>query len=919
MSMKKGILLIAALCWSTVAWAQVQIYHDKPANLEKGATTTLTFRTPGLNVSTVQEATLFYKQQGSPVYRQMELEWNAGNYTADLYVDDEMNGTIQYYAMIFAGNNQTWTYPTQQPEESPVEVEVVDQKEEDKEPVAMDGTAGKIEYTILSPRPGETVGKDESLIAISLFYENENLVDPEELHLYLNDQEVTENASVSGYFISFVPEEPTPGDYNVRLVNTTNGKKQEIVAWDFSVAKEEQLASLVDQQEQTLFQGQAQLTGRNQMIAGDVNNMYRGSFRVSGEKGVFRYNLNGMYTSQDDPRLQPQNRYGGDIYLGKWFELHAGHTYPTLNPLMLAGRRMYGLNTALHLANRNINMQFMYGTLARDVSNLYTPIQAQVDTLADFGNGQIVSDTTFSYGFENNGRGTYERDIIGGRLSFGRSDKFQWGINLLKIQDDTSSITTLNGYNDVQRKAPDMMQSLSPEERQRLQDNPDLLSFNGSNPKPRGNFVAGTDLKLRADQGRIQFNAQAGASLLNDNIAPGILDKQAADDLGFDLDQGTLDLIDQLSILFIMNENITTLPIRLYQDNGKLKTETFVPMGIFAGQSRLNLNYLNNNLSVQYQWVGPDYTSLANTTIINDISGFNISDRINMLGNRVYLTVGYENTQNNLLGNLDATINTTGYRGNLSWYPIKQTLPRISVGYSYRQRENGVEQQNPLLSSSLVNRSVQNVSVAGQDTVALASAKLTETQSFSASVSQQFTLFNLRHDASVSYNYRIQDDQYFAYGGNNSQSYSANLKTQFLDLPLRTNVGLSYNTTEALGGLSTIDITGITAGATYFMFDETLSLSGNVAITSNQRSSMNLEINQNGTPQQFLDDYYQPNSATASTQESRSYIFNANIQYDINDNHMLMLNASMNNVVSTAQTMDIPNDRIIEARYVFRF
>jgi hypothetical protein len=490
----------------------------------------------------------------------------------------------------------------------------------------------------------------------------------------------------------------------------------------------------------------------------------------------------------------------------------------------------------------------------------------------------------------------------------------------LKVQDDTSSITSIGSYSEMQRKSPELLDNLTPSQRQELDENPNALSFEGANPRPKGNFVAGTDLSINAHQGRIQLDAKAGVSLLNDDIGPGILDQQAADDLGFELDQGTLDLIDQLSLLFIMNENITTLPVKLKTgSDGSLETEIFVPTGIFAGESRLNLNYLNNNLSIQYQWIGPDYTSLGNSAIVNDIAGFNITDRVSLLGNRVYLTLGYEDTQNNLLGSQDATINTTGYRGSVSWYPIKQTLPRITLGYRYRERDNGFEQTNPLLSGALVNQSVRNVDIVDGDTVTVASAKLTETNSFNASVTQQITFLDLRHDLSVNYSNRNSTDRYFNYGSSESVTYSMNLKTQFLAWPLRTNVGLSYNTTEALGGLSNIEIKGLTVGATYFMFDEALSISGNVAITNNFSSATNLEINDNGTPQGFLDDYYQPDDGSFAEEESRSYILNANIQYDISDSHMLMLDANLNNVVSRTQSIDIPNDRIIEARYVYRF
>ena len=92
-----------------------------------------------------------------------------------------------------------------------------------------------------------------------------------------------------------------------------------------------------------------------------------------------KYSLNGHYTTQEDQRLQPQNRFGLKLQLGKWWTLDAGHIYPDMGNFTISGRRMFGVNTEVHLLWENINIELLYGEINRKVTNLYAGIA--VDTV----------------------------------------------------------------------------------------------------------------------------------------------------------------------------------------------------------------------------------------------------------------------------------------------------------------------------------------------------------------------------------------------------------------------------------------------------------------------------------------------------------------------------------------------------------
>ena len=60
-------------------------------------------------------------------------------------------------------------------------------------------------------------------------------------------------------------------------------------------------------------------------------------------------------------------------------------------------------------------------------------------------------------------------------------------------------------------------------------------------------------------------------------------------------------------------------------------TEFFFPTGILGSNTEFSLIYPKNTLKLQYRWVGPDFVSLANSTIRKDISGFTFLDRFEFL------------------------------------------------------------------------------------------------------------------------------------------------------------------------------------------------------------------------------------------------------------------------------------------------
>jgi hypothetical protein len=132
-------------------------------------------------------------------------------------------------------------------------------------------------------------------------------------------------------------------------------------------------------------------------------------------------------------------------------------------------------------------------------------------------------------------------------------------------------------------------------------------------------------------------------------------------------------------------------------------------------------------------------------------------------------------------------------------------------------------------------------------------------------------------------------------------------------------VGFNVNNTETSNGLADISIYGANIGGTVFLLDNTLNFTANMAYTHNETDITPLGVNNNGTLDNGFDDYYEPNAVQTTTSENNSYIFSAEGRYNVTVDHAFLISARLSNVSSSLGNNSIPNDRIVQARYIFTF
>lgn len=898
------LLVLAAV---EVSYAQFQIIHTPPQSLDEERTAVLQFTIPGYVSGAVDEASIFFRTDRSLNFTR-EVAFLRGNvFEARLPASMIHGTTLYYYIQLDYLDGNVLRFPSGSPGAGVLEVPI-----RVSETPEIAGQTARIDYRIMSPLPGSNAPTNDALIAISFFYP-EGVAEASGFRLFVNGLDVTNNAEVSQFLITYMPKDIQEGETQVQLIYRDFNRDIELVSWSFN-AIPPGLAPDQFTERQPLAEGDIEMIARNQVNAGRNFDFIRGSFQLRGAQGKWRYSANGLITTQESARLQPQNRYGLHVSYADVATLEIGHVYPVMNPLLMAGRRIEGAHFRTMLPSRVFSLQLIHGESIRMVDPLFEDIREVIRT-REFGVGTVVTDTSYVFGLQPGGRGTFTQQISGARLGFGTGHNFQIGFNAVRVRDLTSSIPYFTEY-DALGMQP-WQSGLTPSQRQYLQENPELLQITRSAAPPVSNLAVASDLQLFLDRNRIRVSADAAASLFNNDISNGVFTAERAEDLGFDISDNLTSLFDRLSWLIVINENMNALPFEIRDE----ETVFLVPRGIFAVQSQFGLNYFKNTLNVQYRWIGPDFVSLANNGIRRDIAGITVTDRIRLLRNTLYINLLYEQLNDNLVGQLDATTYTQTLGTGINWFPVNRDFPRINLNVRYTTRDNRTDWTNPFLSLGQGPTDfVRNATVtADNETRQAPTPRFQRTLQMNSSVSRSFDMDYATHDLMLTLGRITTTDEQFLYGDFSNYSTGIGVTSQFFSLPLRTSAMLNYTNSSGQSGLTNVRIFGVNTSAGYTLMDDNLLLESEFALLRNRVETTPLRIDDNGDPLNVFNNRFVPDPDNSVEDNAVSAIFGASATYRLYEVHHFRLSANYTNVTSRVQNLRFPNDHLVQFRYTYFF
>ncbi len=488
------------------------------------------------------------------------------------------------------------------------------------------------EVLILSPDVNAKMKLEDFFVSISLLRASDD-VNKQATKLYVDNYDITDMALFADDIILFqavnFPITLTPGVHSLKVeIYDNKNNLYHSVSSSFEILPEDfKMIAKTDIKYNLTLQGES----RNENLKGTSTwyNNVNIDFNASLSDWVLATRL--YLTSEEKKYLQPNNRFLISLS-SDWMNLAYGDNFPQFPSLILDGKRVRGVSASVQASY--VKLQVAYGEVSRNVEGDFiqyittNQMATNIITLADGQRAEINP-------------GTFKRNLLSVRPSLVFDNTFQWGLSFLHGKDDVNSIQY--------------------------------------GAKPQENLVLGTDFQLGLDDRKILLTAQAAFSLFNSDISTGTIGDDLIDSVSnsFNIDESLLrNLKNYLGPFFTVNQFMQPL------NPQELST--------FATEAALSLNYFNNYLKATYIYRGGDFQSFGQTYLRNDIAGINITDRLRLFENKLFLSIGYENLENNLQKTAFATTSFKTFNTSVSYFP-RHDFPGIVVGYTNYAVSNGVD------------------------------------------------------------------------------------------------------------------------------------------------------------------------------------------------------------------------------------
>lgn len=659
----KITLIFFVLCG--IAFSQARVLHSPPREVFTG-TPVLIEAIIDRQVAEIRDVKIYFREAGQDAYIEDNMNEIMGVYKYNIPAKFITDDGLEYLIIVEFADGSMAAFPEVDPYNVPMFLSVrhkVTSAEIGQSTPAADLQGGApSDAIILSPEEAQIVAASEVVIAVSLF--NARNIALNTIKVEVDGIDLTGNAEIAEDLIVARPKNLPPGLHTIRVTfANTNGIYYNPLLWNFTV-----VGSVRESQKVFNFNGRVLAEVNSEQVRGISQNIQQVTTGFNGSYDWLKFNANTFVTSEENPYRQPRNRYTAG-FSSNYFELNFGDVNPQFSEFGLRGKRVRGFEARLKL--NYFNVHIVSGETERSIAGT---ISDTPDTLSD----DLLSYSRTGY--------TYGRNLLAIRPYFGSGKHFQFGINFIKVKDDTLSVNREMGGI--------------------FTGNNTTISMDGEAPKD--NIVIGSDLKLAFDNQRFVWKNAVAISMLNRDITGGALSKDDTLSLGdFDIPISTLGF-DPSSIEDIFTINLNMYPISPISLDSlenvrnplfkiKLDDSTSLACGMqqilnmpsSAFRSILTLNYFNNYVTLKYQHIGSSFYSLGNPYMRNDIQGFYIADKIRLFQNKVFLNISYEQNRDNLNDDKNATTTTSSFMAGLSLF-LGENLPRIDLNTMQYGRKNDV-------------------------------------------------------------------------------------------------------------------------------------------------------------------------------------------------------------------------------------
>lgn len=684
---------------------------------------------------------------------------------------------------------------------------------------------------VFSPDENGTILKNEVLIAASFF--ELGGVDPASVFLYLDGVDITDRATIEADMLSYAPSRLEPGPHQARILIKRDYGTPIEKRWRFEVAGKKSWTEQLQWNGKLTSGYRLDKVDDNQLGVSTVGMNFRGT-----AYNWVQVRTNIKIASDENPLLQPRNRYSFGLSFKKFLDLNFGDINSIITRFTLDGKRVRGYEANLRL--NIINFQFISGELMRGIDGSSEADESYKITRF------ALEDSVAQFKLNRIGY-TFRQNITGGRLSFGAGENFALGFSLLKVKDDVNSVSSIMSDARISLDRDSLglaAGTYTLAELQALNSDQFNVSLaeptNWNGPTPQDNLVISSDIGFYLDHKRALLEGEVAFSLYNKDIWDGAITKAQMDTLmgdsadglfmgSVDLDMIPFDPRDIEDYFVIGIGMLPLLPIdpEAFSDSGSVSLfDAILHMPSLAYQTRAKLQYFGHYFTIEYSRIGPQFRSLANPYLLTGTNNFKISDRVQLLKNRVMLGVTYKHQDDDVLTKATRKVTTQNtFTTNLTLIP-GPGWPTLMFSYRLLGRNNGIKTidqiQNPLDDSFIYDDNREN----------------TRTDNLTTSINYNFDALGWKNNVFGTYVFFNKRDLFsdrdldstFIDPALTSNVFNVVVNTQY-DIPLKTAISFTTNASAFNIGPGIKTDQRFTIGkldAEYGFFDQLLIVIGGV-------------------------------------------------------------------------------------------
>jgi hypothetical protein len=724
-------------------YAQMSSYISSVKTGDAKDKSPLTITVDLLSPDNISALSIAYRSFGQTEFQNEEMIVAGVSASITIPGNEVQPPFIEYYFIIDLKDGSKETYPVEfESGGTPLQIAVSGISEKDQE------------ILVLSPTDGEILTDEDFLISISFFKAPSN-IDISKTKVLLNGRDISSSQLLTDDLIIISSENldeiPVGGKVLTVEVYDTEGNLYNKINRSFQVVTQQVAQKIASAWK---YYGNFRAETRNESF-NSASTWYNNiNTEVNASDENWRLSAYAYLTSEEKNYRQPYNRYSVSVKNGDWLDLKVGDAYPRFPNLIMEGKRVRGISGSLNFGFFNLQTAFG-GTVRKIDGRLLETFSASNVPLGS----NIISINESKYGnpYGKVNLGTFTRSLFAVRPSFGSGENFQFGLTYLHSGDEKNSI-----------------------------------EFGA---RPQENALFGTDLMFAFDNQNILITTQAAVSLVNKDITSGNLTDSQIDSLFgpgkfLDFDPGKVkDIRDIAGNLITVNQFL-----------GPLNPQEFASL---AAEAALNLNYFNNSIKASYIYRGNDYQSFGQSFLRTDVKGINLVDRIRLIDNKLFISLGYENLTDNLQ---NTKISTTTYQTistSVSIFP-RADFPNITLGYNRYENANEINIKDTINNKYLVDDLTNRLSV---------------------SLSYDIVT-NMRHSTSLSFSTINRDDNSLVNSDASFISGTAGV-TSYWTTDLSSMFQVVYSSSEISG--KPYDYFTLVAGAKYRMLENKLLLSATLS------------------------------------------------------------------------------------------